>query len=356
MTLGRAELVPPQVRAERCVHSLIEQASCHACVAACPKGAWLIDDERLGIDTSRCDGCDLCVPACPQAAIIQRYRPLILHTDQGAIAFTACEFAGIQGEGLPIIPCLHALGLRDLLGLVQEGVGQMVTASGDCDHCWRGRGEGFPQRLDSVNHLLEQRQLPSLIQLHLGPSAWLRQWEVANHPANRLRLNRRDFFQRALQIPIERIRQTLEGADASRVPPGQLLPPASPGEPLPFAPVLDDMLCAGCDACMRLCPHAALGLELSEGKAQHYVVRAENCTGCGICLDVCATHALSIQRWQAPPRDQIPLVENQCRSCGVRFHLPQGPPPRSGGGQPPPPLCVICFRRDHSLKLFQVLD
>ena len=66
----------PEVLAERCVHSLIERATCRRCVDACPTEAWVIDDERLGIDPARCDGCGLCAPACPQAAIVGVVEPV----------------------------------------------------------------------------------------------------------------------------------------------------------------------------------------------------------------------------------------------------------------------------------------
>jgi Pyruvate/2-oxoacid:ferredoxin oxidoreductase delta subunit len=70
-------LVLPEILAERCVHSVLETARCHACVDSCPRDAWVLDDESLGIDTEACDGCGLCAAACPQAAIVHPHEPTI---------------------------------------------------------------------------------------------------------------------------------------------------------------------------------------------------------------------------------------------------------------------------------------
>ena len=116
----------PDVRAERCVHSVTEQAGCRACVDACPTGAWIIDDEMLGIDPDRCDGCDLCVAACPEAAILQRFRPAVRNTIHGTVALACCQHSQVAGEDVPRMPCLHAIGVSDLLRLARDQVRYLV--------------------------------------------------------------------------------------------------------------------------------------------------------------------------------------------------------------------------------------
>ena len=71
------EIALPKLFGERCVHALSATASCKACVDVCPEDAWLLDDEALGLDTERCDGCGLCAAACPERAIVSRHEPAV---------------------------------------------------------------------------------------------------------------------------------------------------------------------------------------------------------------------------------------------------------------------------------------
>ncbi len=104
----------PEVEADLCVHSIIGMASCTACVDACPLQAWVLDDSVLGLNTSTCDGCGLCVPACPEGAIQPLHQPLRYHWNGRDIVMVACERAGLD-ENDGVIPCVHGLGVRDLL-------------------------------------------------------------------------------------------------------------------------------------------------------------------------------------------------------------------------------------------------
>lgn len=345
----------PRLHAERCVHSRIAQAHCHACVAACPTGAWVIDRERLGIDPGRCDGCDLCVPVCPEAALASRFRPAVRQTRHGALAFAACHYTELVGQDLPLGVCLNALGVLDLLRLVRDGIGQLLTATGDCSRCPRGQGEGLGHRLAALNQLLATRGLPSLAHQTLSAEAWERAWHAAADPGNHPSLDRRAFFRSALATPLRRVKETLEQVGGDERLPGRLLPPAHPGEPVPLTPVLDTLLCSGCDACLRICPHAVFHLDRQDGRAQAYVITAENCSGCGLCADVCPTRAIRVKRWVPLPQPRIPLLERRCGSCGVTFHLPRGEFQAVARRTSAPSRCPICFQVDHQRHLYQVL-
>jgi len=349
-----SDLTIPDVLGGRCVHSLIEVASCRACVEACPQGAWVIDEEMLGIDANRCDGCDLCVPACPEEAIVPRFRAAVRDTPRGKIAMACCEQAPVSGERLPRMPCLHAISVPTLLGLARDDVRYLITTCGDCDHCPRGARERLWDRLTPINGLLESRGRDGIVHRPTDAPTWQATWQQVSSTASQAPVDRRGFFRRAITEPVKRAEEAMARADEHFLPPGLLLPRPSADAPGPWAPRIDPGRCSGCDACTRVCPHAALGLDRTDPAAPAYRIDPDRCTGCGICSDVCDEDAIEVIRWGSVSRPRIPLVSGRCRACGVSFHRPQPPPDHQ---QPPgQALCRICARTNHYKNLYQVLD
>lgn len=342
------ELALPEVIGERCVHSLMEQASCRACVEACPRGAWVIDSDMLGIDTTRCDGCDLCAAACPQGAIEGRFSPSLKITDKGGAAFATCERAGVEGciEGL--VPCLHAIGIADLLRLYRQGATFLITSRGDCDKCDRGRGERLSERVAQVNRLLESRGMGAIKFRNLAPDGWGRALSRLGDLVAERTLDRRSFFRRAVEGPRKRVEAALEDLDPI-VPPGMLLSCHPEDSLFPFVPSIDQDRCSGCDACSRLCPQGAIRLEREDSGALAYLIDAKRCSACGMCVDVCEANAVRIKSWIRLSNNTIPLRDYRCHSCGIEFHLPDD-------GRDPEAMCWVCGKANHQKNLFQVLD
>ena len=71
--------------------------------------------------------------------------------------------------------------------------------------------------------------------------------------------------------------------------------------------VVDDNLCQGCTACMRMCPTGAI--RIRDGKA---VISDNKCVDCGECIKICPHKALHIQQ------DDFALIHNyKFRVCLV---------------------------------------
>lgn len=345
--LGRT----PEVHAERCVHASVQVATCSACVEACPQNAWSLDAAGLNLDTAACDGCGLCASACPEAALSmpeamgERQIPLREDPDNGLTAEIRCR--AVSGADRGALPCAHALGVREVLGLYHYGVRCLDVRHGDCDQCPRGTS---PMRLDTVvsplNRALSDRGHPNLVFRRVGPG----HASVGHAERPSRRVSRRGFLRgavaEAVTYTVQPLRLGASGPDSPPRSAGERLPRRSPGDRLPSVPRIDEARCIGCDACTRLCPHGALVREqASEGPA--YGVYPEHCTGCGVCIDVCDAGAVTVDRWAIPGAAHVALEKHQCRACGAPYHLPSSQALNDW-------LCPICARVNHYQNLFQV--
>lgn len=337
------ELRIPDIHGERCVHAQVETAQCQACVDSCPPSAWLLTEENLGIDTQLCDGCGLCAPACPEGAIIHNHEPALQMFKERLLAFVACEKTELTGEG--VVPCLHALGLIDILKLYHQGIRGFIVSAGDCQNCPRYYSNAnLSARVEAVNDALERRQLPGILIKYFSAKTW-QQEKSQTQVYQGQEVTRRHFFQRSFQSAA---RETLKvkGLIATQdkfYPPAHFLPATSlETVNWPYLPQLYPDLCNGCDACFNTCPHQALQIDVE--KAQ-YAIIPENCTGCKICEDVCTVNAIHVQQWAMAEMTTFPLHVARCQRCGVPFHRPHSQNAS---------LCHICQQINHQRQLFQV--
>ncbi len=338
----------PTVIAERCVHTKLTQASCQSCVDACPVNAWVMDDESLGIDTEVCDGCGLCASACPQGAVVSQKVMSALKPEGRDIALFACEITGIDGEQ-GIIPCLHAIGLQDLLKMYRSGTRHISVASGDCASCIRSKALRLWDLVEQLNDLLASRNLATISLKVLPCDRWKQRLEETRQEPVGPVLSRRNFFRMAAESSIT-IGMDIAGLQEEEtfIPPGKQLPRTRPGDIVPFIPRINPAKCNGCDACARLCPQDAISMCTSDGNPQ-YSLDAESCTGCAICLDVCNQQAVSVVYWEPQVQFALHLTAQRCRACGAPFHSPVIQANKDS-------LCFVCTETNHARDLYQVME
>ncbi len=344
MPLMQRDANTPEVQAERCVHTRMERASCRACVDRCPQQAWVLDEDQLGIEERRCDGCDLCAAACPEQAIQVRFSLRIQKTHRGTFTFAACVQSGLSKADAPRIPCLHSISVFHLLSLVQQGLEQLIVAQGDCDRCPRGTGQRLEAQVRKLNRLLEERGRKPIYYQVLEGTAWEHRWEQVNTWVQQRPMSRRYFFRNL--IPSEqRLKAILPAEPAASCT--SFLPKAQRGDLVIAAPQIDPQRCQGCDACANLCPHEAIRLVPQGSETLAYEIQADACTGCGLCADVCEAKALQLVRWAPLVQMRVPLTRYRCTACGVPYHLPTN--------RRDADLCPVCCRHNPYRQLFQVL-
>ena len=343
----------PEIVAERCVHNLPVHASCSACADVCPRSAWLLDEDALALDTESCDGCALCISACPQGAIGQPVKPLTGTVRNKRIFLAACEYTGGEGEG--VLPCVHALGIREILEVYRNGITELLICRADCPSCERGKEPLFDLLLRHLNALFSSRGLKSIQHSFIDREEWQAVLGKLGRDIGP-EMSRRDFFRRGLGRTIDnRLNQDRSdnaavgnGERPTRVP-ADYLPAIKAGEIAVNLPLIDAANCVGCDACIRICGTGALQL-LREPEGYRYTIDPDQCTGCGVCTDLCEQHAIQISHWQVFETGSVMLAHGSCKACGAGFHRPAENASGVAG------LCTICSQKNHNRNLYQVLD
>ncbi len=349
----RDELRIPDINGELCVHSLAECATCQRCVDACPRQAWILDEDALKLNVDQCDGCGLCVPACSEGAISQAIPLSIRAAECGKAVFIHCQRNQYDNQATSV-PCIHAMGLRELVQCSAAAIKSIVTATGDCQACDRIPETSLTDNLEEFNRFLKDHKLPELSLYSLDEKTFRHHWQESLPFVDAGPIVSRRFFLRTA------LSETVDKAFESSLVAGQQREKATPplltlsavrltGKLFPSVPIIDAEACNGCDACTRLCPHQALVLSTGEFE-QQYLIEAARCSNCHLCIDVCDQNAVQVQPWAKTEQHAIPLNDATCPQCGVHYHLPEAYRGRVSE------FCPICTQADHNQNLYQVIE
>jgi len=379
----------PEINGDRCVHALIETASCRACVDVCPQQSWILDDESLGLDTSSCDGCGLCVPVCSEGAITQNKDCTLREENNKKVLLLACEYIEAGTDAVTNATnaakrnhwkCVHAVSAHELLKLYHDGIHQIVVAKADCSACARGNSEHLSERVLKIDKMLRHSHLAPLHYNEITANQWLRLWKSPEQHAPGPEMSRRMFFRSAIKQSVEVVfhQTTLDSAQSEFKPLAKIIEDdfvkkGGDGQALyPAVPVINPEKCNGCDSCFRVCPHGALRFKIEEANNDeahkvYYEIKPSLCSSCNICIDICEQDAITLNLWseQSLASRVINLKVEKCHSCGTVFHYPNVAGATNTAenrteeiiiNTVPRQYCNICEKVNHQKNLFQVFD
>jgi ferredoxin len=335
----------PDIDASRCLYSISEQAQCDACITVCELQAWIIDDEQMHIDATKCDGCNLCAAACPQQAIENRCKTQIREIKKINVAFIQCARSKINNDEGQVV-CVHAYSIVNILQDYKQGVRQLVVATGDCRKCCHHNVATYLQKnLQTVNELLIDAQSKPIKAYFLNHENWQNYYKKSLALSSKT-INRRNFFKQLVEeakdlSPTEQDKTKIINA-------GRLLPVVKPPQKLPFIFSLDYAKCNLCLVCINLCPQTVLDIHTVSHTQSLFSMEHRDCNGCNLCITVCDKDAITITKNKKAKGSIINLIAAKCEICGVPFYSFE----QSKSQQT---LCRICHQTNHRKLLHQVI-
>lgn len=332
----------PTIDADACLLALSAASRCDACAQACPTGAFLPDDNGLNFNQEACSGCGLCVPACPEGAIAPFFKPRLMEYAGYRTVFLACSTA-LPDDDHDGVPCLNALGLRDMAAIRHKGADIVILSSCPADGiCPAGEENRIGHAISLAKAMFESRneRFPEVRTVDIADWRDMRDKAVPCNPG-------RVMDRRGL-LNMFTLKTNLHEDNAKAAVGAFGFTKKSPGDIVACVPDIDEERCTGCDACAQVCPHGAITYRRGDdGQAADYRLDPAECTGCRLCIDICEAEAIQLSGpGKAAPR-QILLNNGQCKTCGVSFHYPQA-------GKENGHLCRICAKIGSTKKLFLV--
>lgn len=318
-----------------CAHTRTKLSRCNECITVCPKECFVLEDEKLGIDYSKCVDCGACSGVCPSEA-------LNLDNFKGSSFF----FSQLEEKEVLIsckknVPCIAALHVEYLLSLTLMKQ-KVCFDMGHCDACELAHTckPVIEANAEEVNYLCEALESDACISLE--NIAYEEQHErrdlfrslrpenlAASKAAFEKNIAHQEQGHQSSEVTNEitsRIRSKEHLSDKRKLLLSVLKRTSKPstfhvveGEALSFtsSKLIDVTACNACQICYRLCPTKALSSDARNSKIDFDPFL---CIKCGICEDVCDVSAIecspsyNLKEFFEPSLKN--LVSFQMKRCG----------------------------------------
>lgn len=360
----------PDIRASQCTRYRYRYSECRRCLDACPHEAIALSDAGATLVADRCQNCGLCTSAChTNAWASEAFNPIdILRNAIKKPAFSlACVPSGCEADAQ--VPCLGAVDAVWLAYMAKRRIPVSLHGSNHCNQC--AHGSKGPAQLnvnlaavadlaaaqsqgDGLDMADAPWSMPRLIDDHQStvPRASPREKTENNHA-------RRTLFSRLFRQPLKKAASQPGPSPSTQVPEKAIRAGAymvSDQRELlqivckqkadqPFTMALNEALplmkltlqsgCTLCEACFRVCPTGAIGIEQNPHDWA-LTFQMDRCVACEVCLEVCQPRVLDAQatfdaRPGQPPITLIKQAMQRCSRCDRHFVSPT-----------PQKTCKIC--------------
>ncbi len=365
--------------ASQCLNTHSRNPVCAACVAACPveDAVTLTGDVHnpVVLDEEKCVRCGACVSACPTGAFVQPR----LEDEQTNVTRALQNFEGAPveltcpqhpGDDESIAPvktvvdigrCLGSVSTSRLLSWVKLLGKDIWLNDRLCADCPIGEVREHISVIASyANRFLEAWGRKERVHLtsELGEEA--KPHEAAFYDGQQPAVSRRELFsmlgrmalRTATTLMEESLPVPLEDSDKPVSEERMRLRTVlqSLGEPameqmdvsyMPFADVVVNDLCSGCEVCTRICPTDALTFKKDES-GEYFLLNFldADCLGCNLCAIVCPEQAIRLEKTVKTARlvesEPRPVMSGKLVPCSVC-----GRPTRKRPDDEEP-ICYIC--------------
>jgi ferredoxin len=360
----------PDFRASHCTRYRYRYSECRRCADACPHEAITLSDEGAALLVDRCKNCSLCLAACHTNAWSSAdFKPIdILRVAIKKPAFSlACQPSGCKADAL--VPCLGAVDAVWLAYVAKRRLPVTLHGSGYCAQCPHGKTGAEQLRLNleavdilanaqSADQALEAPE-PQWVMPTLAEDGRSAAHQKSTQVKSTTGSSRRSLFGRLFRgkfdpdmeipkkdvpalVPAKAIRAGAYMVSDQR----ELLQIVSKQKTdRPFTVAWNERLplmqlhlhagCTLCEACFRVCPTGAIGIEQNPHDWA-LTFQTDRCVACEVCLEVCQprvldAHASFDARPGQTPITLIKQAMQRCSRCDRHFVSPS-----------PQKTCPIC--------------
>ena len=362
----------------RCLDVNIKNPVCAACVQVCPVEAIALTGDvhvPVSLDGEKCVRCGACVSACPTGAFTQprleeeqNNVSKTLQSLQGAAVELTCPQHPGDDESLAPVDavvdvgrCLGSLSVSRLLSWTKTLESDIWLNDRLCADCPIGEvGRHISVLADYANRFLEAWGRKERVRLVSQISGDAKPRKADFYDGQQPALSRRDFFSALGRMALktasvlieESLPVPLSGSD-KEVPEERMRLRAvleSFGEPakeemdvsyMPFADVVVNDLCSGCDICSKVCPTDALTYKVDES-GEYFLLNFldADCVGCNRCAIVCPEQAIRLEKMVKTRRlvasEPRPVMSGKLVPCSIC-----GKPTRKRPDDEEP-ICYVC--------------